>query len=859
MADNERFTIMFKIIWDKHNTVRLTMSSSGEALNEPPRPVFFEELDILGMDDRGWVYPSSPDPLMWACNRRYFYDGQLVMEVKGGNIFDAPTIQIVPGFENLHLCPVDMSYLRKRNEDSLFLIEHEAMDFINDTFRRYKGLADVSKKNPDIDFQALAARMEKKTKEEHVVVKESCDSFDVMPLSKAEEQGKAPILTSKVNMFISSFSGGKDSQVVLDLVSRVVPSNEFIVIYSDTGYEIPTSLELYRELEDYYHQQYPDLKFYSARNKQSVMTYWDKMGSPSRMHRWCCGVMKTAPLYRKLKEISGLGKQPTVLAFEGVRAEESERRSQYNRLGKGVKHNNVINARPILDWNSTEIYLYLLLRQLPFNKAYRKGLARVGCSICPFSSDWSEYIVGKSYPSCIMPFVDELYKKTDELSIRTDEEKKDYIKTGNWKLRAGGKTSNTEGSSIQFITTSPDFKAVLTSPKENILTWLKPLGQISIMHSTDTILSGSINYQGNSYNLRIENDRISTIVEILNVGNDVIFQGLIKRALYKTVYCVHCEVCEVECPTGALTVTPIVKINTEKCVHCRKCLMFKDRGCVMANSINISETLSKNNKKMATSGIDRYSTFGMKERWVSEFFSNSENYFRGENQLGTKMVPACINWFREAGILDSKDKVISELGKLLQSKYSTKLQEVWEIMWINLAEDSQAIEFYTSSIDFNRDYTKAEILEIMQEKFEGIARNTLSNPLGAICNMFGIGEETILGDKLKQGIITPKGRTVDTIKRAPHNSVSQVAVAYSLYKYAEKAERKSLTVSEFYNDNQTAGVYRLFGVDRVTLERILRSLQDNSGHILNVELNMGLDNINLRDDLTSLDVLKMLL
>ncbi len=835
------------------------MSSSGEALNEPPRPVFFEELDLLGMDEKGWTYPSSPDPLMWACNRRYFYDGQLVMEVKGGNIFDAPTIQIVPGFENLQLYPADMAHLKRRNEDSLFLIEHEAMDFINETFRRYKGLADVTKKNPDIDFQELASRMGKKAKEEHVVVKEACDSFDVMPLSEAEAQGKAPILSSKVDMFISSFSGGKDSQVVLDLVSRVVPSNEFIVIYSNTGYEIPTSLELYKELEDYYHQQYPGLKFYSASNKQSVMSYWDKMGSPSRMHRWCCGVMKTAPLYRKLKEISGLGKQPTVLAFEGVRAEESDRRSQYNRLGKGVKHNNVINARPILNWNSTEIYLYLLLRQLPFNRAYRKGLSRVGCSICPFSSDWSEYVVSKTYPSCIMPFVDELYKKTDELSINTDAEKKEYIKTGNWKLRAGGKTSNTEGSTIQFITTSPDFKAVLTSPKENIFTWLKPLGPISVLNSTDSTFLGTIKYQSNTYSFRIENINNTTTVEIQNIGDDIIFQSLIKRALYKTVYCVHCEVCEVECPTGALTVTPIVRINSEKCVHCKKCLMFKDRGCVMANSINISETLSKNNKKMATSGIDRYSTFGMKERWVSDFFSNYENFFRGENQLGTKMVPACVNWFREAGILDTKDKVISELGKLLQSKYSAKPIEVWEIMWINLAENSQAIEFYTSSIDFNRDYTKTEILEIMQEKFEGIARNTLSNPLGAMCNMFGIGEETFLGDKIKQGIITTKGRSVKTIKRDAHNSVSQVAVAYSLYKYAEKTRRKSLTVSEFYNENQTSGVYKLFGVDKTTLERILRSLQDNSGHVLNVELNMGLDNINLREDLTSSDVLKMLL
>ena len=44
-----------------------------------------------------------------------------------------------------------------------------------------------------------------------------------------------------------------------------------------------------------------------------------------------------------------------------------------------------------------------------------------------------------------------------------------------------------------------------------------------------------------------------------------------------------------------------------------------------------------------------------------------------------------------------------------------------------------------------------------------------------------------------------------------------------------------------------------------TLESLLLSLQEESNHVLRVELNMGLDNIILREDLTSVDVLKLML
>lgn len=43
----------------------------------------------------------------------------------------------------------------------------------------------------------------------------------------------------KVDVFHVSFSGGKDSVVTLDIVQRALPHNKFVVIFGDTGMELP--------------------------------------------------------------------------------------------------------------------------------------------------------------------------------------------------------------------------------------------------------------------------------------------------------------------------------------------------------------------------------------------------------------------------------------------------------------------------------------------------------------------------------------------------------------------------------------------------------------------------------------------
>ena len=153
---------MFKVVWDKEkNGVLLTMKSTEEVLNVSPRPVFFEELDLLELD-KFWDYPKSNEPLLWACDRRYFYKGELVLEARGGNIYDDPQLIFTDIGKKLKLEPINVGLLCKNNETAMFLLEHEALEFINTIYRRYRPNAAQKTINDKIDFQQLAENQEKK-------------------------------------------------------------------------------------------------------------------------------------------------------------------------------------------------------------------------------------------------------------------------------------------------------------------------------------------------------------------------------------------------------------------------------------------------------------------------------------------------------------------------------------------------------------------------------------------------------------------------------------------------------------------------------------------------------------------------
>lgn len=836
--------ILFKVVWDKETGgVKLQNKVTSDTLGVSPRPVFYEELDLLKMSNYGWQYPTCQEPLLWACNKQYFYRGELVFEVKGANIYDAPTVILQPQAQNLELIPVDVAKMLEECNSEMFLAESEAIEFIRDVYVQYADAKKLVESIPSnqLDYEALVAKIEKETKQRMAIVKQDCDSFDIMPLDVAKEKGKRNYQTTKIDIFLASFSGGKDSQVVLDLCTRAIPPTAFQVVYSDTGYELPTSLELYEEVKRHYGKIVPDLKFSTARNHESVLNYWDKIGTPSDTHRWCCSIMKTAPLYRMLK-IEGTNKQARVLTFDGVRAEESLRRSDYERIGKAVKHNTAINARPILNWSTTEIFLYLFKYELPINKAYRQGHARVGCIICPYSTSWDDMICNSLNKKELEPFLSRIEKSAKNGGIK---DVANYVKERKWKLRASGNYMDSIQSSIAFESISPDLIARIDGAQQSIETWLPTIGAYTLNKSKEQY-QGQLRFGNDVYDFNVTFTKNNNLTFKLFKAYDANLIKLIRRVLYKTTYCINCEVCEVECPTGALSVYPNVFIDNNKCVHCHKCLNFHDNGCMVANSL----ALTTNNNMKAKSGIDRYNTFGLKEEWLDLFFADPDAYWNNHG-LGTKQVPAMKNWLKDAEIIDAKNN-LTELGKCLASIYVDQPQLVWEILWINLVHNSFITKWLAVATTKNRLFSKSLLKEMIQQEFPNVySERTVKNAIDAAINTL---KNTPIGVDFGQLEEVDK----ENYKRNSYEGLSMEALAYSIYKYSELLNTKMLRVSDFYDLNSENGFFVEFGIGKSAVEKILRTLNSQTNRILVAELNMGLDHITLRDDLNSLQVLELL-
>lgn len=336
----------------------------------------------------------------------------------------------------------------------------------------------------------------------------------------------------------------------------------------------------------------------------------------------------------------------------------------------------------------------------------------------------------------------------------------EYIKERKWKLRASGRNLETTRTKVLFKSLTPKFSAKVIGGHKQIIDWLPVLGVFNTKEKGKKI-NGELKVKDKVYKFDIEyTDKENYTFTVPNVTDPQLIP-LLKRVVYKSAYCINCEGCEVECPTGALSVYPSVNINKDKCVHCHKCLMFHDNGCIVANSL-----ITNMEDKGKIGSISKYGTFGIHEEWVEEFLSDPESFWTC-NSLGNKQVDSFKAWLKDAEFIDSKCK-LTELGTFCSENYIDQSDLIWEIIWVNLVHNNALIDWYVNGIKVNQTFVKPLLDELAMEAFgASFSRSSVVYSMGALLQVF---KYSPIGEDMGQGVVQGKNNYL----RMAHDSVSDV-------------------------------------------------------------------------------------
>lgn len=773
---------MYSYKWNKKTGGYTLTTQTGKFVASEIRPVYAQELKLLGFDKHFKFDEHETRPFCWAKQNVYIYRGEEIARIEnvryGRPI--APDYLVGP----CSLKPVDM----------------EAM---------------ISDQDNQHLMSALVADTQKHMKEMYDKYMAKCDVAYI------------------------GFSGGKDSMLLLDLCHRTLPLS-VPVVFSDTDMELPDTYKIWNKVQLTYHER----TFIKAKSNTPALKNWMTFGPPSQNLRWCCSVHKSTPAILTLKEMTN-NPAAKMLVFVGVRGDESLRRSNYDDVGEGEKSSNQINAMPILAWGAHELYLYSFENKLLVNEAYRKGLPRVGCIMCPMSSARQSAIISQVYPREAEKY-EEAISHAISREFPTRDDLKAFVGDGGWHARRSGVT-------LQNVIQSPGKKkipggyefSVARLNTATLIEWLKAVGRLSQMSSTDY----SLEIQGNIHvKISIGEDENANAVGFVFADGEKTTKNvdkILRYAVQKAIGCVGCRECQAECPTGALNFTPQLHIDADKCVHCLHCYDLQD-GCIRYFSARYA-----GGSTMTMNGINKYMTFGLKPEWITALLEEREG-FRSTMRLGTRMVPSAVTWFREAGLIAESSAI--ELTKLARfaERSGTEDKTLWECIWANVSNISPLIKWYVSCVPANEKKTQDEISSMIE--VAGVSSASVrKGALSSLCSI--IKASPISSSSYPVVSLETKGNRVLSLTRVPH-AVNDLSLLYALYVMARQAEQTSFSVSGLMSADFSAKYVSpiiVFAMAVPDFKQQCQGLADKYGDFIHCSFTLGLDEIQIKTDQKSVD------
>ncbi|MGC8542658.1 MAG: phosphoadenosine phosphosulfate reductase family protein, partial [Vulcanisaeta sp.] len=264
------------------------------------------------------------------------------------------------------------------------------------------------------------------------------------------------------------------------------------------------------------------------------------------------------------------------ISVVGQRAFESFQRARLPRVSVSKWVTKDIVVAPIQDWTALEVWGYILMRGLPYNKAYEYGFDRLGCVICP-ANELAEFeVVRERYPG----IYGRLHQVLEDV-VRRQGLPRDVIDYGLWRWRRGipgdirryVKISLNVKYPVRLREDGESLVVDLERPmnKSTFLEFLKMLGNVEA-DGDYLIIRGKLG----EAKVRVESVN-SVFVSSPSREMRIEIAGLASRASI----CGECNLCINWCPTKALKRVgpgPSFIVDDSKCINCMLC----SRACPSA-------------------------------------------------------------------------------------------------------------------------------------------------------------------------------------------------------------------------------------------------------------------------------------
>ena len=169
----------------------------------------------------------------------------------------------------------------------------------------------------------------------------------------------------------SSF--GAEDVVVIDMMMKINPKARIFTL--DTGRLNQETYDVMDEIRKKYNVNievmFPDQNEVEQMVRVNGLNlFYHSVGN----RKLCCGIRKVHPLNRILSTLDGW--------ITGLRADQTEVRSNANKIELDEQHNGIIKINPIMEWTWDQTWDYIKKNNIPYNKLHDKGFPSIGCEPC---------------------------------------------------------------------------------------------------------------------------------------------------------------------------------------------------------------------------------------------------------------------------------------------------------------------------------------------------------------------------------------------------------------------------------------------------------------------------------------------